>query len=374
MRALHQRSIPIGGAIGKPRPRGRSPLVVWTGARRPENLDPVALLRSYGVAVDVPDLCATSREPVEAQLERLREADVIWIGNCGSHAALISPEMERQGVRSIAIAGSHPILRGGTWALEWRMIEALKQLPAGHVRLVQGGSLRDSFWWCHYAPLVPCYHGTELRYHQAPARLPAFVTTRDLLKHLPGAVFRPRCVSTDIMRAIPRVRKVQQEYKRRRGVDLIVGHFPSNRSVKGSDVADRAVQLLRARGRRVEYWTLYPSTLASTRIPIALMPHVLNMCDYVLDQFDPKIQAFGALAVEAALCGAVPIANCLPGHHDDPDLADFILYARTAEEISSLLLRGARPTDRREDLAEYYSPATAAKVVLHWLRKWEMIP
>ncbi len=132
--------------------------------------------------------------------------------------------------------------------------------------------------------------------------LPVFVSTPDLLDHVPGSVWLPVVLAPSAFRAAP------PALRRSRPVVL---HAPTNPFLKGSDVIDEVLLALQEQGlldyRRVQ------------GVPATFMTDLIRDVDVVVDQV--VLGNPGVLAAEAMAAGRLVVAH-LPEsvrrHFDEP--------------------------------------------------------
>lgn len=161
-------------------------------------------------------------------------------------------------------------------------------------------------------------------------RLPAFVTTPDLLRYVPGATWCPVVVSPADWRT--------ERPAPRPGTPPVVVHAPSSARVKGTHLIDPVARRLAAEGvidyRRVE------------GLPATAMPGVYAEADVVLDQF--LIGSYGVAACEALASGRLVV-----GHVDEATRAlvlaetgtDLPIVEATVDDLEAVLRAIARDPD-----------------------------
>lgn len=130
----------------------------------------------------------------------------------------------------------------------------------------------------HLAPLLARFPG------------PCMVSTPDLLLDLPGAVWLPVVVDTELWRPGPPV--LEREVP-------VVLHAPSREATKGSHHVDRVLAPL-ARAGRIEYRRLQG-------VGPEEMPAAVAAADVVIDQF--SIGTYGVLPCEAMAAGRLVVSH-----------------------------------------------------------------
>jgi glycosyltransferase involved in cell wall biosynthesis len=166
--------------------------------------------------------------------------------------------------------------------------------------------------------------------------LPAFVSTPDLLRYLPEAVWCPVVIDP---------REWQTEREGWRKDPPVVLHAPSNPLIKGSDMVEPALRRLEAEGiikyRRV------------TGVKYEQMRQEYAEADIVLDQF--LIGSYGVVACEALSAGCIVIA------HVDDEARNAVRSATglevpiieaTVESLEQVLRRMAADTSANSELRE----------------------
>ncbi|MCD2444068.1 hypothetical protein LQ757_17430 [Agromyces sp. SYSU K20354] len=126
----------------------------------------------------------------------------------------------------------------------------------------------------------------------AESGLPVFVSTPDLLEHVPGASWLPVVVDVDGWADAA----TEPALERRRPV---VVHAPSNAGLKGSDLIADTVRRLEAEGI-IEYREV-------RGVAAEQMPAVYGTADIVLDQF--ALGIYGVAACEALAAGRVVVSH-----------------------------------------------------------------
>jgi glycosyltransferase involved in cell wall biosynthesis len=184
---------------------------------------------------------------------------------------------------------------------------------------------------------------------------PVFVSTNDLLDHVPHAVWLP--VVVDLARWTPG----DEPLTRPRPVVL---HVPSNGALKGSSAVDLVAQELDAEGL-IEYRRL-------SSVPVDEMPAVVREADIVLDQF--AIGDYGVLACEAMASGRVVVGHVADRvRHRIPSQLPII--EATSEDLRSVMRSICADRDRARAAAmqgvlyvtAFHSGSYSARVLLDFL-------
>jgi len=166
------------------------------------------------------------------------------------------------------------------------------RLPSQHVR--------ENRWSPFTDPDVPTVileeKAMRARAIVAELQVPAFVSTPDLVRYIPHAIWCPVVID------LPRWR-VERSAAREPGRVPVVLHAPSNALIKGSHHLDPILRALEAEGL-IEYRRV-------TGLSYSAMKQQYADADIVLDQF--LLGSYGVAACEAMAAGCVVI-----GHVDEP--------------------------------------------------------
>jgi len=166
------------------------------------------------------------------------------------------------------------------------------RLPSQHVR--------ENPWSPFTDPDVPTVileeKAMRARAIVAELQVPAFVSTPDLVRYIPHAIWCPVVID------LPRWR-VERSAAREPGRVPVVLHAPSNALIKGSHHLDPILRALEAEGL-IEYRRV-------TGLSYSAMKQQYADADIVLDQF--LLGSYGVAACEAMAAGCVVI-----GHVDEP--------------------------------------------------------
>lgn len=156
-------------------------------------------------------------------------------------------------------------------------------------------------------PLVDAFEG------------PKFVSTPDLLRHVPGAVWLP--VVVDLEEWAPTGPVLEREVP-------VVVHTPSRASLKGSAYLEDAMAPLVAEGlvdyRRIE------------GVPPDQLPGILRDADVVLDQFTLGI--YGVLAAQAMAAGRVVVGHVTESFRADCG-GDVPILEATPDTVTEVVRR-----------------------------------
>lgn len=221
------------------------------------------------------------------------------------------------------------------------MMRSIKRARKYDIVHIHTGIAKNSmdYLGCKYLagkPLVVHYHGTEVRdgygLHYMNAVDAKIVATPDLLgyEQMKDAMFIPNPFdSVGWKIALPSL-----------GTSPIkIGHYPTVPKLKGTDIILKAMEILKARGVKVEFDTI------NQHVPHSEIISRICCCDIVIDQVgDPEItgvpELFGMISLESMAMGKVVISNLLPkyremysgrkrnpiirGSHNPDELADII--------------------------------------------------
>ncbi len=174
------------------------------------------------------------------------------------------------------------------------------------------------------APFFVHYHGSDLRAHEADGfrELAAgeFIATPDLKAWCPNGVWIPNPVS------VPKL-----DSSRATGPP-IVGHFPTNRSRKGTE---KILSAVRALGDRANFRFL----LVEDETHVAALTKMAQ-CDIVIDQLT-NYGVYGNVAVEGMLMGKVVLSSVNNAFYDRCPVVPI-----TEDNIQSQLLTILESSDR----------------------------
>lgn len=166
------------------------------------------------------------------------------------------------------------------------------RVPSEHVELTSWSPFRDAGW--EAVPVLEANAARNVAAMRASSR-PCFVSTPDLLRHLPEATWLP--VVVDPARWTP-AGGAGARGMLDRDVPVVV-HAPSSSRMKGSEHIDPVLAGLAAEGlveyRRIEH------------VPPAEMPAVYGDADLVLDQF--VLGSYGVAACEALAAGRLVVGH-----------------------------------------------------------------
>ena len=203
------------------------------------------------------------------------------------------------------------------------------------------------------------YNGSDLRDGLIGLESRCFITTKDLYRYVGNsdAVFLPRCIDTELF--TPRNRK-----KWREGEPLIVGHFPTNAKIKGTDLVNEALTVLRSMG--------YNCDLLSERVSHNKMPDYLSQIHVLCDQFTTGI--YGIVTIEALAVGTPVVCYVNDEYFDYPHMRDFIVNCEpNPRSIAKGILRATNVSVDSWKIQELYSPRRTVDVLLKTLYDWKIL-
>ena len=338
-------------------------LAIQTGKRKRETLSVSDFLKNRSLWE--PSRPKTGMGQAETAQAEVDAAEILFIGNTCGVSYVLANEAVKAGVSARVVApdyvsqGSGPLLIGTSGMVD------LAVSNDDQVQIIEARAATDRPVLLKRKKKVVLYHGTDLRTGYAVRATPAFVTTRDMLPLLPGASLLHRPVDPSIFRPDERIRKAKEAYKSRFGIERIVGHFPTNRGTKGSDAVDAAIRAAMAQ-RSWEYVTLSGASLVSAWV----LPSIFAWCDYVIDWINPSFGIYGLVAVQAAFCGAVPVASVNAEHLDSPELEGEIINVKTATEAVEAIGHGEKPKGDGSGLRGFYSSKVAYGHFAGQLKEW----
>lgn len=209
---------------------------------------------------------------------------------------------------------------------------------------------------------VMIFNGTELRSGRVPAEERCFVTTKDLFEYLgrdSDARFLPRCIDTESFN--PDVRPKERSSKD----GLVIGHFPTDRDIKGSNLVVSAVQKLQARGVRCN--------LVSEIVPHSEMPRYLSRIDVLCDWFG-KEAIYGIVSIEALAVGTPVVCYVNESYYDYEEMKAFIEPCVPQDDsISEAILRASQRKLDPGLIREFFSSSRTVRVLIETLREWKMV-
>lgn len=206
---------------------------------------------------------------------------------------------------------------------------------------------------------VIIFNGSELRDRVFKTESRCFITTRDLFLYTSNcdARFLPRCIDTKVF-----VKKRKKEWKE--DEPLIVGHFPTQADIKGTNMVMKAVEQLRSKGIKCE--------LYSKVIPHDDMPSYLSKIHILCDQF--VLNCYGVMAIEALASGVPVVCTVKENYYDFPEMRDQIVNCQpTVELIAQAILDATKKEIDPDKVAQLYSPQHTVDVLLDQLKKWQVL-
>ncbi len=215
------------------------------------------------------------------------------------------------------------------------------------------------------------YHGSDLRLKTVEPKYPSFVSQRELLDYSEESVFIPRCADHSIFRPMVNIKEEKEEFKEEEGCDFIVGHFAPSVKIKGSDLINKAIELLQEE-------TGYSIHFINKPVPKDKIPETMNFCDLVLDHANAKVgQTYNVLSIEALLC-EVPVGSYYSTEYIDyPEMKEVVEFLEP-KSIKSLknsilnILKGKLQV-KREIVMKYHSPSKAVDEILNYWEEWNFI-
>jgi hypothetical protein len=165
---------------------------------------------------------------------------------------------------------------------------------------------------------------------------------------------------------------IKPDFKKK-GDKLVVGHFPSNQDVKGTDAICQVVADL---GEKIEYRGVWPGENKLKSWPANL--NRMKECDVIIESLSPEQDGkvfgeFGNTALEACALGCVCVSNCLKQDVYRREYGDLGIHvANCSESLKEEILRLSRLDDEhllmeKRDCYKWVSekhsiPATAKRL------------
>jgi glycosyltransferase involved in cell wall biosynthesis len=206
---------------------------------------------------------------------------------------------------------------------------------------------------------VMVFNGSELRDGAMKPEARCFVTTKDLVKYVQGCDARllPRCIDTDIFRSKRREPWKEDE-------ELVVGHFPTDKMIKGTNLVLEAVQHLKSLGHNC--------TVVSEVVPHEEMPRYLADIDVLCDWFRDGI--YGIVSIEALAMGTPVVCHVKEEYFDYPMMKPLIKNCElTPQSLANAILDAAKCNIDSSKVVEMYSPKRTVDILLEVLQEWKML-
>ena len=206
---------------------------------------------------------------------------------------------------------------------------------------------------------VIIFNGSELRDGIMKPEKKCFITTKDLFQYVDGhdVRFLPRCIDTSLFTTSNNMTWKKDE-------KLIIGHFPTNREIKGTNLAYKAIENLQLKG--------YDCTIMSEFVSHKEMPHYLTDIHVLLDQF--TIGSYGIITIEALSVGTPVVCHVKDENFEFPEMKNLITNCDpTAESIANAIIRATNTKINEHKVRELYSPKHTVDVLLNALNDWNFI-
>ncbi len=206
---------------------------------------------------------------------------------------------------------------------------------------------------------VIVFNGSDLRDATMKPEKRCFVTTRDLCKYVQDfdARFLPRCIDTRIF-----ARKNRISW--REGEPLIIGHFPTDKKIKGTELVLKAVESLRSMG--------YDCNLFSRIVNHNEMPEYLSNVHVLCDQFTYGM--YGIVSVEALAVGTPVVCHVKEEDFDYSEMKQWIVNCEpTPQSIAKAILHAVHQNVDSHRVKELYSPQYTVDILLEALSEWKMV-
>lgn len=244
---------------------------------------------AHAFAVHVPqgfafEIDSEIPEHVYASSRQWQDAQLAAISSC-THA-LVEAERPLLGRRFANFEEEAKELRARGLSLAFLAHGTDIRVPSEHLKLTPWSVFSDPDFYSGREEIVARRNREALR----RLREPLFVSTPDLLAHLPEAAWCPVVVDPERWRLSP-IRKGDDK--------LIVAHVPSNAKLKGTELIEPTLHRLAAEGV-IEYRPV-------RGVSASEMPAVYSSADVVLDQF--RLGSYGVAACEAMSTGRVVIGH-----------------------------------------------------------------
>ena len=208
---------------------------------------------------------------------------------------------------------------------------------------------------------VVIFNGTELRAKSMSAEPRCFVTTRDLLEYLPDDIdarFLPRCIDIHAFNA------GRDRSKNAQSGNLTIGHFPTDKSIKGTDLVIEAIRHLRDEG--------ISCNLVSEIVPHSEMPSFLSKIDVLCDWFGREA-IYGIVSVESLAIGTPVVCHVDDRYYDFDEMRQWIEPCMPEpRSIASAIINASKKILEPDRICQLYAPSNTVDSLIGTLREWNM--
>lgn len=335
----------------------------YAWARQLERERPGTWAHAY--AVNVPkgfafDIDNEVPEHVYASSKQWQDAQLAALSSC-THA-LVEAERPLLGRRFASFEQEAEELRARGLSLAFLAHGTDIRVPSEHLALTPWSVFADPDFYSGREEAV------AVRNREALRRLgePVFVSTPDLLVHLPEAAWCPVVVDPERWSLSP-IREC--------GGKLVVAHVPSNAKLKGTDLIEPMLHRLAAEGV-IEYRPVRGVNASD-------MPAVYGSADVVLDQF--RVGSYGVAACEAMATGRVVVGHLTDVVREAVREATGVacpIVEATPDTLEAVLRELAEEPERRVRIGEagkafveqvHDGRMSAAVLGRHWLDRVEPV-
>ena len=247
----------------------------------------------------------------------------------------------------------------GFWMTVGRIIKT------SDIQIVNG-----TYWKCVRSKKT-CYHyhGSDLRMKRVKARIPSFVSLRELQKdYSKKSVFLPRAADDEIFKPIKEIKEKKEEYKSKEGIDYIIGHYAHSPHVKGSHLFKSAIESInKEEGIRILF--------RNQPVPRERIVEELNFCDFILDHVNPAMgKTYNVISIESLLC-ETPVGSYYDENYIDfPEMKENISLIDPKKVKDSILAMLSQKHDiRRKTIIKFHSPESVVERLLSTWKKWGFI-
>lgn len=210
----------------------------------------------------------------------------------------------------------------------------------------------------HHSVMI--FNGSELRDGTMTVENKSFVTTKDLLQYADSNLevkLLPRCFDTSLFK-----RREKRKWDQNR--PLRIGHFPTDRDLKGTSLMLEGLEILRSSG--------YDCELVSSVGSHEEMPKYLAGIDVLCDQF--RVGAHGIISLESLAVGTPVVCYVKEEYFEYPELKDLIVSCHPSPESIGIAITTAINKDVNSDrISQLFSPTRTADTLLSELKGWNMI-